>query len=288
MSLIDNILDAREKPISDTTRKLYNRHLKKLNDDNEVVSLDFLNDPKLILKKISHLAPNTQKTYIIAICAILRNSIDTKLYVMYFRILKDLNSELSVNTTKNQKQKDNWMTVDEIIKFRENMKLDLRTFDLMLNYLIVCLYTMIAPRRNIDYTLMKISNDMSDSNFNYIDIKNKKFIFNNYKTSGTYHSVEIDIPNDLMEVTNQYLKMHPNRLKIKNKKYSLFLFGNEFSSDNLSKRISKIFGKRIGSSMLRNIYLTDKYSTSIKGLENDAKKMGTSINTALNNYIKKS
>ena len=180
MSFVDKILDARDKPISDSTRMLYNRHLTKLNDNKEVQSLDFLDDSKVILAKISHLAPNTQKTYIIAICAVLKNSGNTKLYNTYFSLLIEFNSRLSVNTSKTEKQIDNWIDTDNIIKFRENMKLDLSTFELMLNYLIVSLYTMIPPRRNIDFTLMKLSNDMRDSKFNYLDIINKKFIRRNH------------------------------------------------------------------------------------------------------------
>jgi hypothetical protein len=291
-TFVDKILDEREKPISDTTRKMYNRLLMKLNENKVVESFEILKNPKAILAKISHLARNTQKTYIIAICAILKNSEFVELYNTYFDILKNLNTELSVNTTKTKSQEENWIETEKIIAFRENMKKDVSTFDLMLNYLIVSLYTMIAPRRNIDFTLMKISNDMTDIKFNYLDIKNKKFIFNNYKTSGTYHTVEIDIPDELMVVINQYIKVHPFKQKMKNKKYDFFLIMNgerkSFSSDNMSKRLHKIFGKKVGCSLLRNIFLTDKYSGTVIGLENDVAAMGTSVGTAMNNYIKKS
>ena len=40
----------------------------------------------------------------------------------------------------------------------------------LLNYMVLSLYTLHAPRRNIDYSLMKISNDMSDDKFNYLDM----------------------------------------------------------------------------------------------------------------------
>ena len=38
--------------------------------------------------------------------------------------------------------------------------------------------------------------------------------------------------------------------------------------------------------MLRNIFLTDKYSDLTIELKNDTKNMGTSVDVALNNYIK--
>jgi hypothetical protein len=57
-----------------------------------------------------------------------------------------------------------------------------------------------APRRNIDYSLMKLSNNMSDDKFNYLDINKQQFIFNNYKTQGKYNSVILPIEDELMKV----------------------------------------------------------------------------------------
>ena len=48
--------------------------------------------------------------------------------------------------------------------------------------MVLALFTKIPPRRNVDYTLMKIASDMTDTKFNYMDVENKQFIFNNYKT----------------------------------------------------------------------------------------------------------
>ena len=38
--------------------------------------------------------------------------------------------------------------------------------------------------------------------------------------------------------------------------------------------------------MLRNIFLTDKYTDVMTESKNDTKNMGDSVSTALNNYIK--
>ena len=58
-------------------------------------------------------------------------------------------------------------------------------------------------------------------------------------------------------------------------------------STEITKILNKIFNKKISSSMLRNIFLTDKYSGVIDELKKDTNAMSTSVNTALNNYIKK-
>ena len=131
---------------------------------------------------------------------------------------------------------------------------------------------------------------MSDKNFNYLDIENRQFIFNNYKTKSKYETVKIDINNELFLVIKLYLSKHPEYIKIKNKKYLIhFLVNNniEINANQMTKILNKIFGGRnISSSMLRNIYLSNKYSKVMKDLKNDTTDMGTSVDVAISNYIK--
>ena len=44
----------------------------------------------------------------------------------------------------------------------------------------------------------------------------KEFIFNNYKTNGTYNSVVIKIEDELMKVILLYLANHPEKSKLEN------------------------------------------------------------------------
>ena len=131
---------------------------------------------------------------------------------------------------------------------------------------------------------------MSNKIFNYLDIENRQFIFNNYKTKSKYETVKIDINNDFFLVIKLYLSKHPEYIKIKNKKYLIhFLVNNniEINANQMTKILNKIFGgKNISSSMLRNIYLSNKYSKVMKDLKNDATDMGTSVDVAITNYIK--
>jgi hypothetical protein len=120
----------------------------------------------------------------------------------------------------------------------------------------------------------------------------KEFIFNNYKTNGTYNSVVIKIEDELMKVILLYLANHPEKSKLKNKTYNIhFLktFYNEdiIKSQEMTRILNKIFGKSVGSSLLRNMYLSNKYSGIIENLKKDTTDMGTSVDVALNNYIKK-
>jgi len=300
MSFLDQIFDARANPVSTNSRNSYRRNLVKLNGGEPVTSYDFLTDPKKIMKSIEHLSPNTQKSYVIAISSILKNSGLEELYNAYFQIMTGLNSRLSVNTVKSESQKANWISQEGIKALRESMRKALPKTraiskgdqNKVLDYLVICLYTLTAPRRNLDYSLMKCSSDMSDKNFNYLDMPNSRFIFYNYKTAGTYHAVEVSIEPDLMAVLKLYLKSHPFSSKLKNKTFSFFLLLKDGeplkSSADMTRILNGIFGKQVGASLLRNIYLTSKYGKIVNDLTEDVKIMGTSVNVALGTYIKTS
>ena len=213
-----------------------------------------------------------------------------------------MNNDLKVNVDKSDKQNKNWIESDKIDGIYENLRKAVtnksktgakESYDSLLHYMILSLYVLIPPRRNLDYVLLVISSDMSDKKFNYLDFTKKQFIFNNYKTQGTYESVIIDIPDDLFKVIKSYMLKHPHKAKLNNKKYHIhFLvnfYGEEIDkSTQMTKILNSIFGGlKIGSSMLRNMYLTNKYSGMMKELKSDVKDMSTSVDVALNNYIKK-
>ena len=95
-----------------------------------------------------------------------------------------------------------------------------------------------------------------------------------------------------MHVISLYLSNHPEKSKLKNKTYNIhFLktFYNEdiIKSQDITRLLNKIFGKSVGSSLLRNMYLSNKYSNIIENLKKDTTDMGTSVDIALSTYIKK-
>ena len=300
-TFLNNIFNKRDKPISENSEKLYTRNLEKLNDNKPVTELKYLKNIKEVLSKIQKYKPTTQRSFIIAICTVLKNN-DDKLYNQYYEILSKMNNDLKVNVDKSDKQNKNWIESDKIDGIYENLRKAVtnksktgakESYDSLLHYMILSLYVLIPPRRNLDYVLLVISSDMSDKKFNYLDFTKKQFIFNNYKTQGTYESVIIDIPDDLFKVIKSYMLKHPHKAKLNNKKYHIhFLvnfYGEEIDkSTQMTKILNSIFGGlKIGSSMLRNMYLTNKYSGMMKELKSDVKDMSTSVDVALNNYIKK-
>ena len=300
-TFLNNIFNKRDKPISENSEKLYTRNLEKLNDNKPVTDLKFLKNIKEVLSKIQKYKPTTQRSFIIAICTVLKNN-DDKLYNQYYEILSKMNNDLKVNVDKSDKQNKNWIESDKIDEIYGNLQSAVtnksktgakESYDSLLHYMILSLYVLIPPRRNLDYVLLVISSDMSDKKFNYLDFTKKQLIFNNYKTQGTYESIILDSPDELFKVIKSYMLKHPHKAKLNNKKYHIhFLvnfYGEEIDkSTQMTKILNSIFGGlKIGSSMLRNMYLTNKYSGMMKELKSDVKDMSTSVDVALNNYIKK-
>jgi len=298
MEFLNKVFEQRDKVISDSSKKLYTRNLMKLNNDMPITNFNFLKEPKQILNMIKDYKPTTQRSYIIAICTVLKNSKHQNLNDMYFEILSNFNNQLKVRTEKSEKQMDNWLSNDNINEISKDLKSKVvkrvrnkEDYNNLLNYVVLSLYTLHPPRRNVDYSLMKISNNMNDDKYNYLDLKKGQFVFNNYKTQGKYNQVVVPIENDLMQVIELYLNNHPEKSKLKNKNYNVHFLKTLYNesiekSQDITRILNKIFGKNIGSSMLRNIYLSNKYGDMVDELKSDTKDMGTSVDVALSTYIK--
>jgi hypothetical protein len=75
--------------------------------------MNFLKDMKHVLGKTQDYKPNTQRSFIISACVVLKNS-NGKLYQQYYDLLTKMNNDLKVLTEKTETQKDNWMSRAEI------------------------------------------------------------------------------------------------------------------------------------------------------------------------------
>jgi hypothetical protein len=294
MSVIENKLIGRG--LSENSLKLYEANLKRLNNNEPIKNLNFLKDTETIINKIKEKKDTTARSYIIAICSIIKN--DPKLkkqYDIYYKLMIEYNDKLKNNNSKSEKQENEWISQNEVKQIYNDLEDEVKPlfkkknlndseYNKLLSYIVLSLYVLQPPRRNLDYLkLIAVAKHKGteDKNFNYFDIANKKMIFNNYKTKGTYQSQEIDVDEKLYLILLMWIK----KFKIKN--YILQNSNNtELDKNGITKLLYKIFNKKIGSSMLRNIYLTDKYSDQNEEKIKDAKMMGTSVGTIDNQYTK--
>ena len=180
----------------------------------------------------------------------------------------------------------------EILKeINKKRKLNKEQFERLADLIILGLYTLQAPRRNIDYLNMFILTNAYNAEThgtekNFLDLVNKTFVLNNYKTAGTYKTQIVPINEELFNIIKLYIKFR--NTKSSNIPFLVDYEENPIMESNaLTKKLNAIFdGKKIGSSMLRKLYLTNKYSDVMNEMKEDAKDMGTSSSVMQTNYIK--
>ena len=135
--------------------------------------------------------------------------------------------------------------------------------------------------------VIKKVTDNLPQDLNYLDLQKRKFYFNNYKTAKTYKQQIEDIPADLFNVLKIYLKFKPTDSNFLLVDYE----GNPLKHVNsITLILNKIFGKKVGSSLLRNIFLSDKFDKlqpMLDELKETSASMGTSASNSLQTYIKK-
>lgn len=297
-----------DRHLSEGTIKLYIRNLEKLND-GQLLSFKFLNNIDKIIEKISKYKDNTKKSVLISIVSLLGCCPDDKKLVKlrkkYYDLMINKSNEIKENETDEptDEQKANWISWEdvkskfqelksEVDKFKDNKRLSDNESDILLMYFLLSLYIYNPPRRNKDYQFMNVVkkyNDTMDDDINYLSYDDDKFIFNNYKTSKKYGKQTIDIKPEQKECINLYLKFHPKILgKIsKNTNTPLLVIDGHplVQVNSMTKILNKIFGKRISSSALRHIFLSDKYKEITKDMKIDAEMMAHSVGQQ-KDYIK--
>ena len=285
---------------------------QKLNDDLPLKNLKFLENIDNVVAKLKDYKANTIRGYFISIVATLgclkeESKKFKKLYDSYYKLMIDKAKEIKEKPTEEMTdaQKDNWMKWDEVkAKFDDlktkvdgfinNKEINEHQYNILLGYVVLALYFYNPPRRNKDYQMMNLVKNYSDvlpTDDNYLSLDDNEFIFNVFKTSKKEGQVKIKFNDDMKNVINQYLKFHPlvkgkKLAKTSNIPFLVYFDGKEFDKVNSITRIlNKIFDKKVGSSMLRHIFLSDKYGDTLKEQQKDAKMMGHTVETQ-KEYIK--
>ncbi len=290
------------------TVRTYIGRLVVLNEGNAFANFTFLKDVKNIREKfIDPRTKSTQLAYYTAICAALNTATTyKKLLKTYTEIAKPMWDEFNgqrQSHEKTEKQKESIVPKDEIVMVRDKLETEVNElqknktlsetqYEKYLMYLLVSLYTYIPPRRNMDYSKMYVVKKEGDDDAkNYLVLSTKQFVFNIYKTSGVYGKQIIDIPNELMDIINKFLKRHPNMKRIGTKlnPEAKLLVKQDATAINetngITRLLNKAFDKKIGASALRHIYLSDKYADSVEEKKKDAEAMAHSLHEQ-NEYIK--
>ena len=257
---------------------------KKLNGEGNIEW--FNKESNQILKCLEEKNDQTKKTNLSALFILTGKQ---EYQSVMNSVMKTVNDNYK-NQKMNEKQKENWISIDEIkekynvLSADANLMLNKKKIlneNVMMEFLLMSFLSgvIMPPRRSLDYSEMKIRNfDTKTDNY----YKGNKFYFNKYKTVKTYGIQSLEIPKELNNVLKKWIKLNENDYMI----YSSN--GNKFTPPQITRTLNKIFGKKISTSMLRHIYLTDVYKDipKINKMENLADQMGHSVSTAME-YIKR-
>lgn len=302
-----------KKDASQSTANTYLRMLCVLNDKVPFKSLAFLRNKEGILNKLSGLAESSQKTNLAAIVSVLSTQSDKPTYKglhkFYLeKMMEKIKATPADTNSKSEKQQENWIDWEKIVEvsqdqwgkvkdFSSKKTLTPAEYDELLQALILALYVYIPPRRNQDYLNMVIAKKWKDDlpkDVNYLDLSGDRFVFNKYKTAKKYGTQTIEIPtgedNHLAHILVTYLKHQPLYKQVKGKTgFAPFLVSHDgkvlSAVNSITRILNKIFGKRVGSSMLRHIFLSDKYGKTLEEQKEDSEAMGHSLNQQ-RSYIK--
>ena len=284
---ISDLIKEKRPNLNEKSIKTYTSILKTISKDLGLKNVKDFNKTKQILEYLKDMPGSVRKTRLSALLVITGNNEFKE------QMLKDINNynKDKKNGNKNEKETEAWMTKEEIKKIFNNLKkrasvnykkgdLKMKELQEIQDFVMIALFTLIPPRRSLDFTELKIKNiDTEKDNF----IKNKTMVFNIYKTSKTKGQDKIEIPKELKLILNKWLRVNPTEYLLFDSK------GNKLSSVKVNQRFHKIMNKpNFSVNMFRKVFLTDKYKDTVKKmneLEEDLEEMGSSTKQ-VQHYVK--
>ena len=321
--LMEEVKESRG--IRDTSVALYKRHLNKL--AMEITGKDYQNEKflktkvddviKYIETKSNSVMRNFAASVMVALSPKQKNSPSDDYRNVYERYAKLLTEgqanylESKKDNKMNKKEEDNWMDFNEVISLRNKIFKRLKqegvnlsskdisksNFDLLQQYLVLSLYTMLPPRRN-EYATMKIINKKEYLDLDKDELKKNNYLVNlskinkifSYGSDKVKSKIEggsntINIPKDLNTVLNLWLNFNQSDNLLVTQQGGLGLTKNQ-----LTLLLNRIFKpKMVSTSMLRKIYLTHTFGDETdrnKKKAQIAEDMNHSVSVAENIYIK--
>ena len=299
-----------ERKVAESTANAYIKVLLALNERKPFKNLTFLKATDAVNKRIAEYAESTQRSILAAVVSVLSMFKDKptfkKPYVHYYDEMMSRSRSVreEPKNEKSETQKTNWLSWEEVenhktdlsekvAKFAKSKILTPAEYDTLLQYVVLALYSEVQPRRNQDYLDMYVTKKWNESmnDKNYLDLATKKFVFHKYKTAKKYGVQTEEVPEALWNTLSIFLKHHPSWKVAANRKAPVKLLvshGDEpiVAVNAITRILNRVFGKKVGSSMLRHIYLSDKYGDTLADMKKDSAAMGHSLDVQ-RDYIKK-
>ena len=307
---IPEIIKNKRPTVKDNTIKQYTQNLKKLRELYDTDGYDFLNNPSDVLDKLKSKKYTSQRNTINAIIILLLALDQPEALINQYRDKRDAFNQQYQDAQAtgiiSDKQKDNFITLDELTGMVKQIDLDIKQQklkkvvnmssqqrDLLTGYTI---YTMLLnyPTRNDMANMQLVSRSVfnkhkTDRSCNYLIAERGKLsmVLNCYKTAGNYGQKIIELNKPTEKVLRMYMKIEGiglNDIIFKNAK------GDAMTSNSITQlliRLSqKYLNKSISSTMIRKIVVSNKFSALKKEQSEMANIMGHSVSTQNNVYVK--
>jgi len=314
--MLDSIIIKNRPKLALSSVKTYICSLRRIQKDTGLDlknQEDFIKNIDTILEKAKNYTPMIRKSRLASIIVLLDDKdklndkgeyVDTDkndaIKKLRFVMMKD-SKYVDEEETKQQlsdKQKENFIPQDDIFKVYDLLKeqtaplfrlntLNKKQFELMQMFVLLSLYTLIPPRRTMDFTHFKIRN-INPERDNYFLVPKKKkdlgsFVFNQYKNAKKLGPQIIErIPKELERIIDKWMQYNKSDYLLINS------VGKQVSGSKIALWLNEIFGKKISTSMLRHIYLTHKFGdVNLKELKDTAEDMGSNGVERLLKYVQK-
>tara|TARA_B110000211_G_C14060899_1_gene545473 strand:- start:1109 stop:2035 length:927 start_codon:yes stop_codon:yes gene_type:complete len=296
--------DIKKSTVNNYLRNI--RLLAQRTTGAEFKNIDFLKDFTKVKNELKNISLSTQKTYLASIIVVMDAlDADETLLNKYKVLLQDTKSVYNEDLKgreKTAKETGQWVNIKDLEKVLKKLGKEVRDrnigkketltrsdMKLLQKLVVASLYLLDNdPRRNV-YATMDIvkSTDDIEKDKNYLVVKgrNKKwFMIQDQKSRKFKVPQKIPVNTKLNKILNLWLKYNTSKHLILNSK------GNKMNTNQLTKYLNTIFsgtGKKISTTMIRKIFLSNEFGATLTRMEKTAENMGHTTKTAQKNYIKK-
>lgn len=314
--MLDSIIIKNRPSLAQSSVKTYLCSLRRIVKDTGLDLKnqdDFIKNIDTIIEKANSYTPMVRKSRLASIIVLLddKDGLDDKgdyhnkakgdaIKRLRFIMMKDTRTvdQEETNQELTEKQKKNFIPQEDIIKIYELLKeqtmplfklntLNKKQFEMMQMFVLLSLYILIPPRRTMDYTHFKIRNINPEIDNFFLSPKRKKelgaFVFNKYKNARKIGAQIIErIPKDLEKIIDKWKQYNKSDFLLINS------VGNQVAGSKIALWLNEIFGKKISTSMLRHIYLSNKFGdVNLRELKDTAEDMGNNGIERILKYVQK-
>lgn len=303
--LTDSSLNTYASVLRNVYKRAFDENVKE--EDMDIKRFD--EEEEKVLKSVETYAPSKRKSILAALVVITGGN--TKYRKPMLEDIAEYREEIG-KQQKTEKQKENWVTTEELQQMYEKWKaiaapllkrkdaLSSGELQRVQNFVMLALYRLIPPRRSADFFNFKIRN-ANETEDNFMKptkvkkgqpeptdasgeaIKTKQmFVFNKYKTAWKYHAQNSPVPEELEKIMKAWIRVNPHDYLL------IDTNGNKLDASKMHQRFNAIFGRKVSTTAFRHSFLTDKYKNTMEAMQEmdaDLQRMGSSSAQA-STYVK--